>query len=214
VNLSRRDALAALGAVGAVGATGAMALAGRGAPRADDGDAGEADAHLPASARDVLVAAADVLYPSAVEEHRAFVETYALGRTADRPAYRAGVRAAAEAVDEAAREWYDAGFADLSPADRDALLRELGTDTAEPDPEGTVSERVRYYVVNDLLFALYASPPGGRLVGIENPVGYPGGIASYRRGPDGERVSREDVATGADGGVGGDADATGGRDGG
>jgi hypothetical protein len=42
---------------------------------------------------------------------------------------------------------------------------------------------VRYYVVNELLLALYASPTGGELVGIENPQGHPGGTASYQQGP-------------------------------
>jgi hypothetical protein len=62
----------------------------------------------------------------------------------------------------------------------------MGADTADPDPDpdGTDAGRVRYYVVNELLYALYASPTGGELVGIENPRGYPGGTASYRRGPD------------------------------
>jgi len=43
--------------------------------------------------------------------------------------------------------------------------------------------RVRYYLVNDLLFALYSSPTGGKLVGIENPQGHPGGTGSYQQPP-------------------------------
>lgn len=183
MRLTRRDALAALGAVGAAGTVaGAAGLAGRSPPRADDGDR-----DLDGDALATLVAAAEVLFPSAVEGHRSFVETYVLGRTADRPAHRAGVAAAVATVDDAAREWYGDAYADLPAADRDAVLRELGAETAEPNPEGTVSERVRYYVVNDLLYALYSSPTGGRLVGIENPIGFPGGTASYRRATPRER---------------------------
>jgi hypothetical protein len=59
----------------------------------------------------------------------------------------------------------------------------MGVHTADEDPDGTTAERIRFYVVNELLFALYASPAGGRLVGIENPQGHPGGAESYRRGP-------------------------------
>ncbi|MEA5408870.1 hypothetical protein VB773_15715 [Haloarculaceae archaeon H-GB2-1] len=55
--------------------------------------------------------------------------------------------------------------------------------TAEPNPDGTTAERVRYYLVNEPLYALYASPTGGTLVGIENPQGHPGGTESYQRGP-------------------------------
>jgi hypothetical protein len=60
----------------------------------------------------------------------------------------------------------------------------MNADTLEPDPRGSDEQRVRYFVVNELLFALYASPTGGELVGIENPQGHPGGIQSYQRGPD------------------------------
>jgi hypothetical protein len=42
---------------------------------------------------------------------------------------------------------------------------------------------VRYYVVNELLYALYTSPTGGELVGIENPQGHPGGHESYQHEP-------------------------------
>jgi hypothetical protein len=69
----------------------------------------------------------------------------------------------------------------------------MGVHTADPDSEGTDPERVRFHVVNELLYALYTSPTGGELVGIENPQGYPGGTASYREGPatdDGTEGSR------------------------
>ena len=78
---------------------------------------------------------------------------------------------------------FDRRVVDLPPADRDALLDQMSVDVADPDPDGVDRERVRYYVVNELLFALYATPTGGKLVGIENPQGYPGGTASYQRGP-------------------------------
>jgi hypothetical protein len=71
----------------------------------------------------------------------------------------------------------------LSEEAGDEALREMGVHTAEPDPAGTTAERVRYYLVNEVLYALYASPKGGELVGIENPQGYPGGANSYQQGP-------------------------------
>ena len=86
-------------------------------------------------------------------------------------------------LNDRAEAWYGAPFAALPVEDRDSLLREVGADTAEEDPAGTTAERVRYYVVNDLLMALYASPTGGELVGIENPQGHPGGTDNYQRGP-------------------------------
>jgi hypothetical protein len=208
VKLTRRDAVAAIAAVGAVG-VGSVA-AGYDPPRADDGGGsgekvdGNGDGEPPVSADllDVMDAAAAVVYPSDVTGRRAFVERYVVGRTENRAAYRRGLAATAAELDAIARDWRDAGFADLSPDARDGVLRGLGVTTAEPEPDGTVSERVRFYVVNDLLFAFYSSPTGGRLVGVENPVGHPGGTESYRRAsmPDPSDGGAESDDAGGDGG--------------
>jgi hypothetical protein len=178
VKLTRRDALAALSGLGIV-AGGAGAALSRNAV-----DGGEED---PAPSLDTtlatLTATAEVVYPSEVDGVESFVETYSLGRIEGRPEYREGVGDAVVTLDETARLWEGSWFRELPPEDRDSLLRQLGVHTAEEAPDGTVSERVRYYVVNELLYALYASPTGGELVGIENPQGHPGGIGSYQRGP-------------------------------
>lgn len=174
MQLSRRDAVAALAGLGVAGAgVGAATLA-------LDGDALDSrDGELDVT---TLVAAAEAVYPGAVTGVGEFVRTFVAGRVRD-PAHREGLVAAVDAVDEAARDWYDAPYAELEVDTRDAVLREMGADAADPDPEGVLSERVRYYVVNDLLYALYSSPTGGELVGIENPIGHPGGTTSYQRGP-------------------------------
>ena len=176
MELSRRDALAALVASG-VAVGGGTLLFDEYEDDADGRAIGDADL-------DSLVALAEVLYPSEASGIPAFVETYVLGRVEEREAYREGMAEALTELDERAREWYGAAFVDLSRGNRNALLSELGVETAEPEPEGATPERIRYYLVNDLLFAFYASPAGGELVGIENPQGYPGGIESYQRGPD------------------------------
>jgi len=187
VELTRRDALGALAAAGAT--VGGAVLAGRfDPPRADSGDAApgsvaDADPSLSTELLDLLDAVAEVLYPAAVTGRREFIEEYALGRTEGRPAYRDGVRGAAAQLDAVARDWHGDSYAALDAETRDRLLRRLGVETAEPDPDGPITDRIRFYLVDDLLFALYASPAGGRLVGIENPIGHPGGIESYQRGP-------------------------------
>jgi len=186
MRLSRRDALAALAGVTAAGGGVAVgALGTRDAPVAGraagtDEDEGRTDDE----ALSVLVAAAEVLYPSAVEGHRAFVETYVDGRRRRDPAHYAGVVSAAAELDAVARDWHAAAFERLAPETRDRLLRDLGVDVADPDPGGNLSDRLRFFVVNDLLYAFYTSPAGGRLVGTENPTGYPGGLSSYQRGPE------------------------------
>ncbi|RLM84038.1 twin-arginine translocation signal domain-containing protein [Halobellus sp. Atlit-38R] len=184
MELTRRDALAALAAVGAT--VGGGVLAGRhDPPRADAAsDAGSGSAAEPTLSTDLLDlldAAAEVVYPSGVDGRRTFVETYVLGRTENRPVYREGLQEAAAQLDAVARDWRGQPYADLDADVRDKLLRDLGVETAEPVADGTITERIRFYVVNDLLFAFYSSATGGRLVGIENPIGHPGGIESYQR---------------------------------
>ncbi len=174
MELTRRDALAALAAGGtALGGVAALRRAER-----EDGGAAVGD-HETAT----LEAAARVLYPSAVSGVSEFVRSYAAGRYRDRPEHAAGVAEAVATLDGYAREWYDGAYRELDAETRDGLLSEMGLDVADPDPDGGDAERVRYYVVNELLYALYTSPTGGRLVGIENPQGHPGGTESYRRGP-------------------------------
>ncbi|MEF8840689.1 MAG: gluconate 2-dehydrogenase subunit 3 family protein [Haloarculaceae archaeon] len=181
MELTRRDALAALASAGVVGGGGAAVFA-RERREGTDGESSErgtADPRVP----DALVATAEVVYPDEVSGVREFVETYSLGRLEGRADYRTGVREAVAELDDHARAWYGEGYTSLDPDTRDDLLRSMGVDAAEEDPEGTAAEQVRFYAVNELLFALYSSPAGGRLVGIENPQGHPGGIESYRRGP-------------------------------
>jgi hypothetical protein len=182
MELTRRDAVAALAAIGAGGAAavGTRRLTGR-----EDRAPGEATPSAPEAddrVRGTLVAAAEVVYPSELEGIEPFVEGFLEGRLAADD-HAEGLRAAAAELDDSATAWYDGRFAELSVERREELLREVGADTAEEDPEGTTAERIRYYVVNELLLALYTSPTGGELVGIENPQGHPGGTDTYQRGP-------------------------------
>lgn len=193
MKLTRRDAVAALAAVGA---TGAAVLAGEraidnNAASADDGERDGSEVKPTADGDDradaetvraTMRAVAAVVYPDALTGVDAFIERYLDGRL-DGGEHALALRQTVAELEELAEAWYGDSVASLSAADRDSLLREVGADTAEEDPDGTAAERVRYYVVNDLLLALYASPTGGELVGLENPRGHPGGIASYARGP-------------------------------
>jgi hypothetical protein len=186
-DLSRRDALVALGAAGV--ATAGLGALTYDALEDDDAPDGEGSEEPPATPptpeeRATLTAAAEALYPTEVEGVGEFVETYVVGRLRDRPDHAEGVREAAHLLDEYARTWYDSGYADLDRETRQDVFEEFRVDTADPVPDGVERERVRYYVVNELLFALYSSPTGGELLGLENPPGHPGGTGSYRRGPE------------------------------
>jgi len=170
MELTRRDALAALAAAG-VGA-GATRVADSGAP-------------APLTDREVetLVAVADVAYPSAVSGVASFVRRYAVARVDADADYRAGVRESLAALDAACRDWFGDRFAALDADARRRALRQVGALAADPDPSGTRGPRIRYYVLNELLAALYTTPTGAGLAGLENPPGYPGGDVSYQRGP-------------------------------
>lgn len=187
MELTRRDALAALsaGAAGVAGCADAPSVgeSGPGGPSREPGPATDATDTDDEPDVDALVAVAQVVYPDAVSGIGEFVETYVAGRTRGRPGYRAEVADTVALLDDLARQWADAPVAELDAERREGFLRATGCQSAEPDPHGTEAERIRYYVVNELLYALYASPTGGRLVGIENPQGYPGGTDSYARGP-------------------------------
>lgn len=179
MKLTRRDAIAALAGVGIVTGSGAAALSRSDVEATPAPDLPTLDATLA-----TLVATAEVVYPSDVEGVPEFVETYSLGRIEGRENYLRGVREAAGELDTHARQWFDAdSFAALSVDERDDLLHEMGVHTADEQPDGTIAERVRHFVVNDLLYALYTSPTGSELVGLENPPGHPGGTESYQRGP-------------------------------
>jgi hypothetical protein len=181
MELTRRDALAALAAAGVAAES---ALAGC----ATDGDGpdevtGTAPDPITDRQLSVLTATAAVVYPGEVENVDSFVEEFVTGRASAKPDHARGVADAADYVAEWTDAWYDSGYVDLAPTERESALDRMGVREADPAPDGTDAQRVRYYVVNELLFALYASPTGGELVGIENPQGHPGGIESYRRGP-------------------------------
>jgi hypothetical protein len=170
MELTRRDALVALGGAGAA-AGGAYAVTSL------------EDENTARRVVERLRPVAEVVYPSEVDVTRDFLETYVVGRVEDRDGYLDGVADALDSIDSYAQGMRDVPFAEAPPDARDSLLRYMGVDEAEPDPDGTDAERVRYYIVNELQYALYTTPVGGRLVGTENPIGYPGGGNTYRRGP-------------------------------
>jgi hypothetical protein len=132
------------------------------------------------------VAVAEVIFPTDVSGNQKFVETYLNGRTADETYSVDEVESLLGIIDDRAKRMTGIVFTDLDPQRRDDVLRAVGGASAYPDPDGTVPQRIRYYLINDLLFALYSSPAGGKLVGNENPIGHPGGRQAYQHGPDDE----------------------------
>jgi hypothetical protein len=169
--LSRRDAMAALVA-GGVGIGGpALALS----ERATESAGGPQTATLSTEDRETLVALTDVLYPTEVTAGDSFVQTY-VGNLPDQR--RVAISESLDDLDDGARRHTGSEFAALSVGEREAVLRRMGVDTANSEPDGTPPQRILYHLVNSLLYALYTSPTGSRVAGIENPIGHPGGYES------------------------------------
>lgn len=174
MELTRREATAALAAIGA--GSGALVYSHDGSD--PEGEDLPEEEHV----RETMIAVAEVVYPSDVTGIGPFVETFLDGRLDD-DAHRHGMREAVASLDQLGQKWHEDTARELDEATRDQLLREVGADTAAEDPGGTTAGRVRYYIVNELLLALYTSPKGAELVGLENPQGHPGGTDTYQRGP-------------------------------
>lgn len=175
MELTRRDALAALTVAG-IGGAAAYGVSDRG------GDDSDGSGVYPDDEETVetLVAIAEVAYPSEVEGIREFVETYVTGKVEADDEYAAAVTDALNRIDEYARSNADTPLRELAVDERDDLLREMGLENAASHPEGTGLAPVRYYTVNDLLYAMLTSPKGGEIMGIESPPGHPGGLEGYQ----------------------------------
>ena len=172
MKLNRRDVLKALTAAGVTVGGGAALLEWTADESFNDHD------------RATLHAVAGTVYPGELEGVESFVDGFVSGRVEGDPERAAGIADAVATLDEYSREWEDRAFVELDTPTRDGTLRAMGVDTADPDPDGTGRQRVRYYLVNELLFALFSSPTGGELVGLENPQGHPGGTGSYQQPPE------------------------------
>lgn len=165
MRLTRRQAIAAALSGGVVAGGGLrLGVAGRDADRSTE--------TLTGPEMRVVTAVAEVVYPSDVSSPESLIGGYLNNQPPDR---LAEIRGATRALDRQARRRYGESFAALSPDERETLLRELGVDRVGSDPDGTVSERVRHYLVDGALFALFTDASGGALLGVDNPRGYPGG---------------------------------------
>lgn len=177
MKLTRRDAIlgATTGLVG--GGTLSTALDAVD-PETTWADPGRLDAHVVTT----LLRLAAVVYPSEVTATEAFVRGYVGLLDGD---HQTQIADAVADLDAYTASMHGRRFADVSAGRREAVLHELGVDAVAPHPTGSVAARVRYHLVNGLLYALFTSPRGSQLFGIDNPLGYPGGYhGSDRRDAD------------------------------
>ncbi|WP_336325988.1 gluconate 2-dehydrogenase subunit 3 family protein [Halovenus sp. HT40] len=173
MELTRRDALLALGG-GATLGVGALAVSERTEDDSADGTLDDGDLST-------LLALAEAIYPAEVAPTMEFVRTYVEGHRQQR---QHQIIEAIERLDAGSRRFTGSDFANLPESKRTVVLGRVGVDRAQSDPDGSVPERIRYHLVNSLLYALFSSPTGSELVGIENPTGHPGGYESLARTPE------------------------------
>lgn len=169
MRLTRRRAL-----LGLVGATSAAGLGAYDLTAA--ADAGERTA----TRRDVegLLTVADAVYPADPEEFEPLVKGY-VGRL-DEDRTRSLLGTLSE-LDTLSYDQLGTPFRSLSAGEAERLLTALGVFRVHSRPDGTLAERVRFHLVNSVLYAILTNPAGTKPFGIENPVGYPGGFGSHTR---------------------------------
>lgn len=177
--LTRRDALTVLGTASVATTAGCSGLL-------SDSDTGETDAEPGEGGGDTtpmetLLALGEVLYPSDTDVTQSFIETYLMGRVADKDGYRTELKQGVTHLNSVAQEAHAAPFAALERSERVSLIQESELRSGVSLADGTDIQRVNYYLIDELLFAFYASPTGGELVGNENPRGFAGGYG-YKMG--------------------------------
>jgi len=160
--LTRRDALGALAAAGIASTAGCSSLTGEESTERTE--------------METMVALGEVLYPSETEVTEEFIDSFLMGRIVDEESYRTALTDGIETLDTRAQEAQGSPFAALSESERVALIEETELRSGDSDAEGSAIERVNYHLIDELLFAFYASPTGGELVGNPNPRGWPGGF--------------------------------------
>jgi len=181
MELSRRDALGALSAAGIASTAGCSSLFGGGDGESND-DETPADQSTSAATPDeqkpmqTLVALGEVLYPSEAEVTAEFVGTYLMGRIADEDGYRERLATGVDTLNELARENQGTYFRALNTEQRVTLVENTDLRSGDSVPDGTPVQQVNYHLIDEMIFAFYASPVGGELVGNTNPRGWPGGF--------------------------------------
>ena len=161
---SRRQFLIALGGI-------AFTAAGYGygtdAPESLAADSATESSSYPAAEThiDALTAIASAVYPSEVSIKRSFIESRVFGRVEPEPDHFDNLVTVIEAVDDHASARFDGRIADLSAGRRRQVLQSVGVTTVHPTADGTTAEQVRFYLVGDLLYILFTSPAGGKLLG-------------------------------------------------
>lgn len=125
---------------------------------------------------EIFISIAEVVYPPEVAGISEFAQEYLQGLD---EANKTMISEATNELDRQSRRRLGRPFVELTIRKRQVFLRSMGVYRVKADPRGSLPERIRYYLVNELIYALLITPKGTKLFGIENPVGFPGGFSSF-----------------------------------
>lgn len=176
MELTRRDAVRALVVGGGLGASGIAVAEMRDATT----DHAANDTEFESDHIKTAVAVGEVVYPTAVSGINEFVEEYLRALPTGKKGKIASVL---DSFHAHIQSRHTVQFWNMPIRGRKAALRDLGVTRVSPAATGTLPELVRYHIINQLLYGLFTVPKGSELVGISNPVGYPGGYQSYQQSP-------------------------------
>lgn len=123
-----------------------------------------------------LLTIADVVHPSEPDQFETILTGYVTGLTDSRKRVLLGTLAE---LDQVSYSQLGIPFRSLSASEATLLLKALGVDRVQSSPQGPLAERIRFHLVNSVLYAVLTDPVGTNVLGIDNPVGHPGGFSSY-----------------------------------
>lgn len=128
--------------------------------------------------REALLTIADIVHPANPGGFEPVIARYVRRLPASRERALLGTLSELDGV---SRRQLGAGFGSLSTPEARLLLEGLGVDGVQSNRQGTLAERIRFHLINSVMYALLTDPSGTAVLGIDNPVGYPGGFSSYTR---------------------------------
>jgi hypothetical protein len=158
-----------------LGLVGASSVLGLGAYELTGGSR-PTDEDIPPHVVDGMVTVADAVYPGDPEQFRPVVRSYTT-RLGD--SRRGELLGTLSELDRISSRHAGSPFRTLAGPEATRLLERLGVNRVQSRRQGTLSERVRFHLVNSVLYAILTDPAGTGRFDIDNPAGYPGGFDSY-----------------------------------
>lgn len=162
---SRRGVLAGVVSGSTLGALAVSGLAEFRAPEID---------HLSDRDLEVLLAIADAIHPTEPTRFRSPLVRYLEEKSDQR---RGELQYTRIEFDQLAVRRTGAGFVSMNARQARLFLHTIGVSRVQSQRKGTLVERIRFHLLNTVLYVTMTDPAGTAIFDISNPIGYPGGMA-------------------------------------